>query len=173
MTELMLRLGFHDERVLHALAGWRRPSLDAVMRALTHLGGATVTIATALVMVAGLVPSLKAAGARAAFALITSFLAVQVLKRIISRPRPAMPVGLESLARAPDRFSFPSGHAAAALSIALPIATTVGGPAGLFVLALGLAIGFSRAYLGVHYPGDVVAGWALSLLAQLGYGMVL
>lgn len=149
----------------------RRPLLDTLMRNITHLGGATVTIALALVMVTGVVPWLAAAGARAAFALTASFLAVQLLKRWISRPRPRLPVGLDSLAHAPDRFSFPSGHSAASLSVTLPLTAAVGGAAGLAVLALGLAVGFSRAYLGVHYPGDVVAGWALSLLALLGFGV--
>jgi undecaprenyl-diphosphatase len=172
MTELILRLSLHDERVLHALVARRRPRLDALMRTITHLGGSVVTIGLALVMVSGVLPWLETAGSRAAFALTTSFLAVQLLKRWISRPRPRLPVGLDSLAHAPDRFSFPSGHSAASLSVTIPLATALGGILGLGILALGLAVGFSRAYLGVHYPGDVVAGWALSILALLGSGLV-
>ncbi len=172
MNELILRLDHHDERFLHALVSRRRPLLDGLMRAVTHLGGAVSSIAVALLLWAGAVPGLQAAGAKATFALAASFLVVQVLKRTISRPRPEMPVGFDSLTRAPDRFSFPSGHSAASLSIALPVAVAVGGVPGTAILLLGLVIGFSRAYLGVHYPGDIAAGWVLSLLAQLAYGLL-
>lgn len=172
MTTLILRLRQHDERALAALVAHRMPFLDAVMRAVTHLGGATVTIGVALLLVLGVVPGSEQVGAQAAFALTVSFLAAQVLKRTVVRPRPSMPVGMDSLVRAPDRFSFPSGHSAAALSIALPIAHAL--PSiGLAVLALGLVIGFSRCYLGVHYPGDVLAGWALAAAGVLLAGPAL
>ena len=61
-----------------------------------------------------------------------------------------------------DRFSFPSGHAAAGLAVALPIAVAIGGLLGAAVLLFGLAVGVSRCYLGVHYPGDVLMGWLLA-----------
>jgi undecaprenyl-diphosphatase len=161
MTTLILRLRQHDERVLAALVAHRKPFLDDAMRTITHLGSATVTIAVALLLLLGVVPGSAQVGANAAFALTASFLAAQVLKRAVVRRRPSMPVGMESLIRAPDRFSFPSGHAAAALSIALPVAHALPG-IGAAVLALGLLVGFSRCYLGVHYPGDVLVGWVLA-----------
>ncbi|MEJ2217448.1 MAG: phosphatase PAP2 family protein [Gemmatimonadota bacterium] len=172
MTTLILRLRQHDERALAALVAYRRPFLDGVMRAVTHMGSAAFTIGTALLLLLGPVPGSQTVGAHAAFALAASFLAAQVLKRTVVRPRPRMPVGMESLTRAPDRFSFPSGHSAAALSIALPIAHTLPG-LGLAVLAVGLIVGFSRCYLGVHYPGDVLAGWALAACGVLLAGPAL
>ena len=162
MTELILRLSLHDQRALHALVLRRRPWLDHVMRAVTHAGGASMTIAVALVLMAGALPGLRSAGILAAFALALSHAVVHVAKRAVSRPRPHLPVGLESLAAAPDRFSFPSGHSAASLSVAMPVAATLGGLAGVALVAIGLVVGFSRCYLGVHYPGDVLAGWALA-----------
>ena len=163
MTDLIFRLSLHDERALHALVLRRRPWLDRAMRVVTHMGGASLSVGLTLVLLVGAVPSLRAAGALGAVALALSHAAVQVVKRTVSRSRPAMPVGLESLVAAPDRFSFPSGHSAASLSIALPVAMALGGLAGLALLAIGLVVGFSRCYLGVHYPGDVLAGWMLAV----------
>lgn len=76
-----------------------------------------------------------------------------------------MPVGIASLVDAPDRFSFPSGHAAAALSVALGIGLVVPAALAAAVIGLGLLVGLSRCYLGVHYPGDVLVGWVLAVAA--------
>lgn len=123
----------------------------------------TVALAAGVAALPG--AALEGAGGRALFALVVSHLAVQALKRSIGRPRPRLPVGIGFLCEAPDRFSFPSGHSAASLSVALPIGVAVCGPVGLIVVLAGLTVGVSRAYLGVHYPGDVAAGWGLALLA--------
>lgn len=162
MSALFLLLGRHDERMLHALVLRRRNLADRLMRALTHLGDAWFTICLALALSFGAAAGLERAGMRAGFALVVSHLGVQLLKRTITRPRPRLPVGCASLIEAPDRFSFPSGHSAASLSIALPVAAALPAPLAAGVLALAGIVGLSRCYLGVHYPGDVLAGWLLA-----------
>jgi undecaprenyl-diphosphatase len=107
---------------------------------------------------------LRAAGATALSVLVISHLMVQVAKRTATRARPDLE-SFEVLIQTPTCFSFPSGHAAAGLSVALPHAVLLG--LGALVLAVGLIVGVSRCYLGVHYPGDVLAGWALTLLTFL------
>jgi undecaprenyl-diphosphatase len=168
MTAWILRLHHHDERFLHALVLRRRPRLDRAMRAVTHLGDAAVTVTLALVLALGMAPALATAGRRAAFALVTSHLVVQLLKRTVTRSRPVMPTGVAALTQPPDRFSFPSGHAAASLSVALGLAMALPAAIGVAVLGLAVIVGLSRCYLGVHYPGDVLAGWLLAIAGALG-----
>lgn len=172
MSNLILKLHTRDERALFFVLSRRRSGLDRAMQAITHLGDAAVTVAVVVLLLLSPDPAVAAAGRLAAFALVASHLAVQALKRTISRPRPRLPVGVASLAAAPDRFSFPSGHSAAALSVALGVSVLLPAFVAPWLLGLALLVGVTRCYLGVHYPGDVIAGWVLAVSAFLLYGAV-
>jgi undecaprenyl-diphosphatase len=163
----MLQLERFDRWALHALVRRRRGVSSHVLRTVTHLGDMGVVVGVAAAVSLGLLPGLENAGVVAAVALVVSHGFVQVLKRTITRPRPRLPVGVRSLVAAPDRFSFPSGHATASLSVALPIAAALPAPLAALVLGSALLVGLSRCYLGVHYPGDVLAGWLLAAAAVL------
>jgi undecaprenyl-diphosphatase len=173
MTAWIVRLHHHDERALHAMVLRRHPRLDRAMHLVTHLGDAAVTIGATVALLFAAAPALRAAGVRAAFALVASHAVVQLLKRTITRARPRMPEGFAALVQPPDRFSFPSGHAASSLSVALAVAAVLAPPASAALVAVALVVGLSRCYLGVHYPGDVIAGWMLAVLGVLAAGPVL
>lgn len=89
------------------------------------------------------------------------------LKNSLKRRRPQESVpGFRSLVTAADQFSFPSGHSSAAFLLATALAVVYGGPViAMFLWASGVAL--SRVLLGVHFPGDTVAG------ALMGSGIAL
>lgn len=153
-----------DRTWLLALSGRRAPRwLDRMLRGASYLGGLT---ATALVSAAFLlIPSTRRLGLAAVLANAASHLIVQLLKRSVVRPRPEY-AGVLPLALNPDAFSFPSGHACAAMAIAVTLC--LGSPgAGVLALVLALLVGASRVYLRVHYVTDVVVGQLLGALAAL------
>lgn len=172
MTSILLRLGHWDQRILMALVLRRRPYLDRFMRGITHLADWPVAAAITLTLALGAPSEYGEAGVRMAWTLALSHLAVELLKRAFTRERPRLPVGMDWLVTVPDRFSFPSGHATAGFSMALPLALALPFPLAALVLGVGIAVGISRCYLGVHYPGDVLAGWSLSG-AVLAAGLLL
>lgn len=86
----------------------------------------------------------------------------KLLKGRFNRPRPYERHDLEPLQPPPDRFSFPSGHAMNNLAIALYVGHFL--PQVLpILLPLAVMVGFSRVYLRVHYPSDVLVGAGLGL----------
>jgi undecaprenyl-diphosphatase len=129
---------------------------------LTHIGGVWCSVIAALTPF--LAPTaLQRVGESALVALVVSHLIVQVIKRTVGRPRPARVFGCAALVEAPDRFSFPSGHAAASMSVAFMFAVAF--PAlAVPLLVLAVLVGVSRVCLGVHYPGDVMAGQHIALI---------
>ena len=84
------------------------------------------------------------------------------LKDIIGRIRPFEFSNLiQPLVERPDSFSFPSGHTVTSFAVALILLRgdkRIGIPAVIFAAL----IGFSRMYLGVHYPTDIIAGFLLA-----------
>lgn len=167
MSTWILILGRVDERLLHALVIRRQTLMNHGMAGVSRLANPTSVLAIALALFyvpfeAPVSPALPAL-----ITLAASHLMVQALKRVAHRERPDLPRGFSRLVDPPDRYSFPSGHAAAALSIALPVAAVLGVFASATVILFALLVGVSRCYLGVHYPGDVLVGW---ILAAVSYG---
>ncbi|AMY67803.1 phosphatase PAP2 family protein [Frigidibacter mobilis] len=142
------------------------PWLQTVMRDITALGGLTV-LGFVTLAVAGLLwaQSRRRSAGLLLLAIIGGQVFSHVAKAVFDRPRPDLvPHGtLVSSA------SFPSGHAMMAAVVWLTLAAMVTRvqPSRLvrvyltaLAIAVTVAVGFSRVWLGVHWPTDVLAGWA-------------
>ena len=130
----------------------------------THAGGLwTSVLASTIPLLAD--GALRAAAARALAGLALSHAIVQLVKRNVERPRPSSRMQHRTLVAEPPCFSFPSGHSAAAMSVAFMYAIAFPSYA-VALMVLAIAVGFSRVRLGVHYPGDVLAGQMIALASD-------
>lgn len=89
----------------------------------------------------------------------------KILKNCIKRDRPCeVLTGIQQRLDPIDQFSFPSGHTAAAFLIATLLACYL--PFLIFPAFLwAICVAFSRIYMGVHYPTDILAGMVLGTLS--------
>jgi undecaprenyl-diphosphatase len=147
-----------DVSLLTAVVQHRTPLLDDAMVFFSVIGGRGL-LWLALAAIGLLFTDRKPAAWRLVLTLLCTYLVVDVmLKAMFGRPRPYEVLsGLQLIIPPPTSSSFPSTHAA--LGIAGAIAGTRLFPrAGWTLWPLGILVGVSRIYVGVHWPSDVVAG---------------
>jgi undecaprenyl-diphosphatase len=140
---------------------------EEAMRDVTALGGFTLLTVTVIVATLMLVfHDRKREAAVFALTVIAAQISSEVLKAFYDRPRPSL-VAHGSYVYSQ---SFPSGHSALAAATFFTLATVVASveakkrtKALIYGLAVSFvaAVGISRVYLGVHWPTDVLGGWAL------------
>jgi len=157
-----------DVALLQWIHHHHRPALDTAFRLSHEL--ATFRACATLVLVMALWHLVRRQR-RMALAWIALGLAVgwlpEIVKALVARPRPALWPPLVRV----SGFSFPSGHATAGASL-FPLAArsvshawpTLRWLAWGLALALCAFVGLGRAYLGVHWPSDVLSGWLLGAL---------
>lgn len=80
-----------------------------------------------------------------------------LIKRLLKRPRPYHQLSITAVIQAHDQFSFPSGHTTAAFLFATLASHSFPEFTGIW-FSWAVAVGLSRLLLGVHYPGDIIAG---------------
>lgn len=161
---------YFDGMVRDSVHAWATPALTGTMRVITQLGSPVTLIALTVFIIW----RLALAGRRhAAVLLVIAGIGSEaldgLLKLLFHRQRPDPFFGYPL----PDSFSFPSGHAISSVCfygvIAAIVTARMKSPiasalmwAGALILAV--LVGFSRIYLGVHYPSDVAAGFAAGIV---------
>ena len=161
-----------DQRILLAL---RSPDdlsdpigsvvVESVVRDITALGGVALMTLTTLAVVGFLgFSGQKTLAVWVLIASVGALLLSSGLKQMIDRPRPDL-VPHQTMVHTQ---SFPSGHATQSAATYLTLGVLLAGSqrrrrVKVFIFTLAVlttvAVGFSRIYLGVHWPTDVLAGW--------------
>ena len=96
--------------------------------------------------------------------ILTSVMGEGIIKNLVQRPRPFNLVpGMQLLINKPTSYSFPSGHTASSFAAACIISYGIK-KLTVPVYVLAALIAFSRIYLFVHYPSDILGGILLGLI---------
>ncbi len=161
-------------QILDWIQNIRTPFLDMVVPFISQLGNAGIIwIVLAALML--LMPKTRRSGLILALALIADLILCNViLKNLIARTRPYdVNTAVNLLIAKPVDYSFPSGHTAA--SFASVTALYLAGEKKLWKLALipAVLIAFTRMYLYVHYPTDILGGIAVGIVSgYIGFFIV-
>jgi len=133
----------------------------------THLGGATASIAVSLLIWLLAPAPWSTTGLQACIALAVSHIPVAIAKKLYPRIRPYLALPDAITFRNPlTDHSFPSGHTTAIFSVTVPF-MAMDFILLCALLPVALIVGFSRIYLGLHYPSDVLAGATIGTLVAL------
>lgn len=153
-----------DKAILNAVHGYSSAFLDSLFIVITQFGGVLGIIAITAIILSFLIYRRKYKNALIVGLTVAGAALLNViLKLIFERTRPDLWQQLV----VETSFSFPSGHAMLSSALALSVIFICWKTRYRWLMVmLGslfiVVIGFSRLYLGVHYPTDILAGWVVS-----------
>lgn len=161
-------MGFEGEFLLFLQNSVRMPVLDTIFLFITRLGDAGV-IWIALGLALCLPKKTRKTGVTVLLALLLMLVVNDlILKNIVARTRPYEVIeGLQSLDGVKRDYSFPSGHTASSFAAVGVMLQRLDKKWSIPALILAILIAFSRLYVGVHYPSDVLGGLVVGVLLSL------
>lgn len=161
MRTLLHTIRWADQALILRVHDLRTDWQNRWFSAITNLGGAFFQIM--LIVALLLMPGTRKTGIVLGIVQITVTASTQLLKLLVARVRPYQRLARIQPLRTEKDSSFPSGHTAAVFSTVWILGALA--PAFFpFGLVLAVLVGYSRIYLGVHYPSDVLAGGAIGLI---------
>jgi undecaprenyl-diphosphatase len=158
-----------DEPLLLRARAASGPWLDQAFLAISWAGYQGVIIVDALLIVVLLARRRWREATFTGVALLGAALLNLGTKQLFARARPTL---WESISPQ-DTFSFPSGHAMGSMTLVMVVILLAWGtrwrwPVLVAAALFGLIVGISRIYLGVHYPSDILGGWAAAIAWVIG-----
>ncbi len=141
--------------------------LDSVMVFLTtantwRIAGVALAVA---ILIWGNNPLRRTVIAATLALVIADITAFNLLKPLFGRPRPCnLLVGINPLVHAASYCGFPSNHAANMMALAITFTLRQQRPWSSILIPVALLVGFTRIWVGVHFPGDVLGGWLWGVL---------
>lgn len=143
----------------------RVDGVDDIMEVLAGPGIYVVFAAFAVLVVRALRRGQRGQVACVFAALLLAFLGAQLLSHLSGQLRPFQTHHVHQLIAHADGVSLPSDHATAAFAIALAVAAFLHRGAGIALLVAAAAVGVARIWVGVHYPGDILAALGIAVAA--------
>ncbi len=151
-----------DINILNFFQNFRSPGLDTFFKYFTALGDH----GEIWILICGIflfTKKYRKAGFLGLLALlIEAILVMIILKPLFMRLRPFEELGIDIIIKPPLGSSFPSGHAASSFAVAFVLYFNKV-PYRKVILALATLMAFSRVYLYVHYPSDILFGLFIGL----------
>ena len=157
--------------ILNAIQHMRTPILDTIMCVITKLGNAGM-IWILLTVILLILPRTRRTGVILMLALCVDVVICNgILKNLVGRIRPFdVNTSIQLLVARPHDYSFPSGHTAASFTAAMALYLAGENKMWKPALVLAVLIAFSRVYLYVHYPTDILGGIITGCIAAyIGY----
>lgn len=157
--------------ILDGIQQIRSGLLDSIMVFITHLGDAgAMWIVIAVVLL--LFKKTRKLGIACCIALICSLLITNLgLKNLVGRARPYNYRDMTLLIKEPHDFSFPSGHTSAAFSVAYILMIKKfkikKWHVGITAIVFASLMAFTRLYIYVHFPSDIIASLLIGLLCSV------
>lgn len=148
------------------------PLLDVIMKIVTISGDAGMIWIAAIILCLIFKRTRKAGVCMAVAMILVLLICNLTLKPIVARPRPfSLREDIELIIAAPKDFSFPSGHTLSSFAAATGL-FIYHKKLGIAALVWAILIAFSRLYMYVHYPTDILAGIVMGIICAV-IGMLL
>lgn len=151
-----------NRKLFNLINSYNHPSLDIVFYLITYLGSGFILIPVVLYLYK--IEKEKILPVISSY--LMSGIAVQIIKYLWNVPRPvALLENVHVVGETLKAASFPSGHTATAFALAYVLSNGKGKHLKIFFLILALAVGYSRVYVGAHFPIDVIGGGIIGYLS--------